>query len=425
LSDLKKSPESDLVKHAEGERSSKESVLSENANKKTSPPDYKKLISKRCSSIKPSGIRKFFDLAANMKGVISLGVGEPDFQTPWFIRDRAVKVLEQGKTVYTANAGLSELRQAIADYQKKRIGVSYRPEDEIVVTVGGSEAIDLAIRALINPGDEAIIVEPCFVCYSPIVSLTGGVPVVIKTVPEEGFKLTPEALQAAITDKTKILILPFPNNPTGAVMERDDLERIAKILRERDIIVISDEIYSELTYGTKHVSIASFEGMRERTLVVNGFSKAFAMTGWRLGYLLGPEPLMVQMLKIHQYAVMCSPTVSQYAAIDALRGGDRDVRRMVDEYDVRRRVIVNALREAGLDCFEPRGAFYVFPSIAKTGLTSAEFCEKLLYEHSVAVVPGDAFGDCGEGYVRISYAYSLSHLMLAIDEIKKFLKNYE
>jgi aminotransferase len=388
-------------------------------------PDYSKLISSNCSNLKPSGIRKFFDLAANMKGVISLGVGEPDFQTPWFIRDKAVKVLEQGKTVYTANAGLAELRKAISDYQDKRIGVRYNPTDEIIVTVGGSEAIDLAIRALINPGDEAVIVEPCFVCYSPIVELTGGVPVVIKTTPEEGFKLTPEALLAALSDKTKIVILPFPNNPTGAVMERADLEPIAEILRERDIIVISDEIYSELTYGTKHVSIASFEGMKERTLVVNGFSKAFAMTGWRLGYLSGPEPLIAQTLKIHQYAVMCSPTVSQYAAIEALRDGDRDVRRMVDEYDIRRRFIVSALREAGLECFEPKGAFYVFPSIAKTGLTSAQFCEQLLYKHSVAVVPGDAFGKCGEGYVRISYAYSLSHIMTAMSKIKEFLKDYE
>jgi aminotransferase len=390
-----------------------------------SVPDYGSLISEKCRLIKPSGIRKFFDLAAEMKDVISLGVGEPDFKTPWFIREKAMDTLQQGKTVYTANAGILELRKAISDYQKDKIGVFYAPENEIIVTVGGSEAIDLAIRALINPGDEAVIVEPCFVCYSPIVELTGGVPVVVKTVPEEGFKLTPAALEAALSDKTKIVILPFPNNPTGAVMDRADLEPIAEILRKRNIIVISDEIYSELTYGTAHCSIASFEGMRERTLVVNGFSKAYAMTGWRLGYLAGPEPLIAQMLKIHQYAVMCSPTVSQYAAIDALRRGERDVRRMADEYDVRRRFILNALNEAGLDCFEPRGAFYVFPSIKKTGLTSAQFAEKLLFEHKVAVVPGDAFGECGEGYVRISYAYSLAHLMTATDEIKKFLKNYE
>jgi aminotransferase len=388
-------------------------------------PDYGSLLSEKCRSIKPSGIRKFFDLAAEMKDVISLGVGEPDFKTPWFIREKAIDTLQQGKTVYTANAGISELRTGISDYLKNKIGVSYDPKNEIIVTVGGSEAIDLAIRALINPGDEAIIVEPCFVCYSPIVELTGGVPVVIKTVPEEGFRLTPAALEAALSEKTKILILPFPNNPTGAVMTKEDLEPIAEILRKRNIIVISDEIYSELTYGVSHCSIASFDGMRERTLVVNGFSKAYAMTGWRLGYLAGPEPLIAQMLKIHQYAVMCSPTVSQYAAIDALRSGERDVRRMVDEYDVRRRFILNALREAGLDCFEPKGAFYVFPSIKKTGLTSAEFAEQLLFRHKVAVVPGDAFGESGEGYVRISYAYSLAHLMSATDEIKKFLKSYE
>jgi aminotransferase len=395
--------------------------LSENGNRK--PFDYSAVISERCKEIKPSGIRKFFDLAANMKGVISLGVGEPDFQTPWFIREKAVNVLQQGKTVYTANAGLPELRRAISDYQSKKIGVRYTPETEIVVTVGGSEAIDLAIRALINPGDEAIIVEPCFVCYSPIVALTGGVPVTIKTTPENGFKLTPEALKAAISKKTKLLILPFPNNPTGAVMEKEDLEPIAEILREHNIIVVSDEIYSELTYGTKHVSIASFDGMKERTLVVNGFSKAYAMTGWRLGYLMGPEPLISQALKIHQYAVMCSPTMSQYAAIEAIKGGEGDVRRMTDEYDVRRRFLVNALREAGLDCFEPKGAFYVFPSIEKTGLTSEEFCEKLLQKYKVAVVPGDAFGESGEGYVRISYAYSLSHLMSAMEKIKSFLSD--
>ncbi|MDR0946815.1 MAG: aminotransferase class I/II-fold pyridoxal phosphate-dependent enzyme [Ruminococcus sp.] len=384
--------------------------------------NYESLISKKALSLKPSGIRKFFDLATNMKGVISLGVGEPDFATPWFIRQKAISALEHGKTVYTANAGLAQLRFAISDYLKEKIGVTYDAAKEIIVTVGGSEAIDLGIRALINPGDEAVIIEPCFVCYAPLVELAGGVPVTIKTMPEDDFKLRPDALLSALTDKTKLLILPFPNNPTGAVMTYEDLKPIAEILRERDIIVISDEIYAELTYGIKHVSIASFAGMKERTLVVNGFSKAYAMTGWRLGYLCGPAELIAQMLKIHQYGIMCSPTVSQYAAIDALNFGAKDVRKMVDEYDARRRWLTNALNELGLKCFEPRGAFYVFPSIQSTGLSSEEFAEKLLFEHKVAVVPGNAFGASGEGYIRISYAYSLGHLMSAIGEIREFLK---
>jgi aminotransferase len=385
-------------------------------------PDYDRFLSNKCKNIKPSGIRKFFDLASNMEGVISLGVGEPDFATPWFIREKAISALEHGKTVYTANSGLMELRRAISEYLVRRMNTAYDPEREIIVTVGGSEAIDLAIRALIEEGDEAIIVEPSFVCYKPIVELCGGVPVIIETIPEEQFKLTPEKLLCAITDKTKLLVLPFPNNPTGAIMERSDLEAISKIIIEKNILVISDEIYAELTYGVSHVSIASLPGMRERTLVVNGFSKAYAMTGWRLGYLCGVPELISQMLKIHQYAIMCSPTVSQYAAIDALRLGDKDVLRMAEEYNIRRRYLVKAFNDIGLDCYEPKGAFYVFPSIKSTGMTSEEFCERLLTEKKVAVVPGNAFGDSGEGYIRVSYAYSLAHLMTAVEKIGEFLK---
>ena len=385
--------------------------------------DYDKLISDKCSKLKPSGIRKFFDIAATVEGVISLGVGEPDFQTPWAIRKTAISTLEKGRTIYTANSGLMDLRKAICNYLAKRIQVEYNPDDEVIVTVGGSEAIDLGIRSLINNGDEVLIVEPCFVCYEPIVSLTGGVPVIIQTRPEEGFKLTAKALKEKITDKTKLLILPFPNNPTGAVMDREDLEEIAAVLRDTNIMVMSDEIYSELTYGTSHVSITQIEGMKERTLLVNGFSKAFAMTGWRLGYIAGPEPIVRQMLKIHQYAIMCSPTVSQYAAVEALKSCEGEVVRMVNEYNIRRRWLVNAFNEIGLECFEPRGAFYVFPSIKSTGLTSEQFCEQLLFEQKVAVVPGDAFGASGEGYIRVSYAYSLKHLMEAIDRIKTFLGN--
>lgn len=384
--------------------------------------NYDNIISERCKGIKPSGIRKFFDIAATMENVISLGVGEPDFQTPWAIRRAAITALEKGKTVYTANAGLMELRKAICGYVKRKINVEYDPAKELIVTVGGSEAIDLGIRALLNPGDEVLIVEPCFVCYAPIVSLTGGVPVTIETKAEEGFKLTAEALKEKITDKTKLLILPFPNNPTGAVMTREELEPIAEILRDTDIMVLSDEIYAELTYEGRHVSIAELEGMKERTLLVNGFSKAFAMTGWRLGYLAGPEPIIKQMLKIHQYAIMCSPTVSQYAAVEAMTNCEGEVVKMVNEYNIRRRWLVQALNDIGLTCFEPKGAFYVFPSIKSTGMSSQKFCEELLYKHNVAVVPGDAFGDCGEGHIRISYAYSLKHLMEAVERIEDFLK---
>lgn len=385
--------------------------------------DYSKIISERCSILKPSGIRKFFDIAATMDGVISLGVGEPDFQTPWTIRRSAIAALEKGKTVYTANAGLMELRKSICNYTKRKLNVEYDPSKELIVTVGGSEAIDLGIRALVDPGDEVLIVEPCFVCYAPIVTLTGGIPVTIETKAENGFKLTAEELKKKITAKTKLLILPFPNNPTGAIMTRAELEPIAEVLRDTNIMVLSDEIYAELTYEGRHVSITELDGMKERTLLVNGFSKAFAMTGWRLGYLAGPEPIVSQMLKIHQYAIMCSPTVSQYAAVEAMNSCDGEVVKMVNEYNIRRRWLVQALNEIGLTCFEPKGAFYVFPSIKSTGLSSQEFCEQLLYKHNVAVVPGDAFGECGEGHIRISYAYSLKYLMEAVERISEFLND--
>ena len=375
--------------------------------------------------MKPSGIRKFFDIAAQMDNVISLGVGEPDFQTPWNVRQAAITSLEKGKTKYTANSGLAELRKAISENIRKNTGVSYCENDEIIVTVGGSEGIDISIRTLIESGDEVLIVEPCFVCYAPIVSLCGGVPVSVQTTEETQFRLTPEMLREKITDKTKLLILPFPNNPTGAIMERSDLEAIAEVIRDTNILILSDEIYSSLTYGTKHCSIIEIEGMKERTIYVNGFSKAYAMTGWRLGYVAGPKPIIKQMLKIHQYGIMSSPTVSQYAAVEALENCDEDIVKMRDEYDMRRRWLVKALNDIGLTCFEPKGAFYVFPSIKSTGLTSEEFCERLVYEHNVAVVPGNAFGECGEGYIRISYAYSLKHIMTAIDRIKEFLADLD
>lgn len=385
--------------------------------------DYDRILSDKCKEIKPSGIRKFFDIANSMEGIISLGVGEPDFATPWTIRSKAITTLQQGKTVYTANAGLLELRCAISKYLERKYELKYDPKDEIIITVGGSEAIDLCVRAVVDPGDEVLVVEPSFVCYKPIVDLMHGVPVVIETKPEDNFKLTAEALREKITDKTKLLILPFPNNPTGAILTRPELEAIADVLRGTNILVLTDEIYSELTYQGKHVSIASIDGMQERTLYVNGFSKAFAMTGWRLGYVAGPQPLVSQMLKIHQYAIMCSPTVSQYAAIDALEKCDDDVQAMVREYDMRRRYIVNAFNELGMTCFEPGGAFYVFPCIKSTGLTSQQFCEDLLYKHKVAVVPGDAFGSCGEGYIRVSYAYSLQHLKTAVECIREYLED--
>lgn len=387
--------------------------------------DYDKLISEKCRVMKPSGIRKFFDIAAQMDNVISLGVGEPDFQTPWNVKQAAITALEKGKTKYTANSGLAELRKAISENIRKNTGVSYCDNDEIIVTVGGSEGIDISIRTLIESGDEVLIVEPCFVCYAPIVSLCGGVPVSVQTTEETQFRLTPEMLREKITDKTKLLILPFPNNPTGAIMERSDLEAIAEVIRDTNILILTDEIYSSLTYGTKHCSIIEIDGMKERTIYVNGFSKAYAMTGWRLGYVAGPKPIIKQMLKIHQYGIMSSPTVSQYAAIEALENCDEDIIKMRDEYDMRRRWLVKALNDIGLTCFEPKGAFYVFPSIKSTGLTSEEFCERLVYEHNVAVVPGNAFGECGEGYIRISYAYSLKHIMTAIERIKEFLADLD
>lgn len=385
--------------------------------------DYDKILSKKVQDIPFSGIRKFFDIAASYKDVISLSVGEPDFKTPWAIRKEAIKTLEKGKTTYTANAGLEQLRGAVSDYLYSRTEIRYDSKKELIITVGGSEAIDLAVRALIDVGDEVLIPEPSFVCYSPIVSLANGVPVSIETTVENNFKLTPEQLKAHITPKTKLLILPYPNNPTGAVMRKEDLEAIAEVLRETDIMILSDEIYSELTYGdTKHVSIVQIEGMRERTILINGFSKAFSMTGWRLGFSAAPEAVTKQMLKIHQYGIMSSPSVSQYAAITALTECMEDVERMRDEYDLRRRLIVKGFNDLGLECFEPEGAFYIFPSIKSTGLTSQEFCEKLIESHRVAVVPGDAFGKCGEGFIRVSYAYSLNHIKTALQRIGEFVK---
>lgn len=385
--------------------------------------DYNKVVSKKAFEMKPSGIRKFFDIAQTLEGVISLGVGEPDFPTPWSIRREAITALEKGKTVYSANAGLIDLRKAISEYIENDTKQKYDPAKEIIVTVGGSEAIDLAIRAIIEPGDEALVVEPCFVCYKPIIQLMGGKAVTIETKLEDNFRLTAEELKDKITPKTKLLILPFPNNPTGAVMRKKDLEEITEVLKDTNIIVVSDEIYSKLTYGEKHTSIIEIEGMRERTIYINGFSKAFAMTGWRLGYLAGPNELVRHMLKIHQYAIMCSPTVSQYAGIEAIKNCDEDVRKMVSEYDMRRRFLVDRFNKLGLECFNPEGAFYVFPSIKSTGLSSQEFCERLVKEKKVAVVPGDAFGDCGEGFIRVSYAYSLNHLREATDRIEDFLKS--
>ncbi|MDO5125683.1 MAG: aminotransferase class I/II-fold pyridoxal phosphate-dependent enzyme [Ruminococcus sp.] len=383
--------------------------------------DYNKVLSKTVIEMKPSGIRKFFDIAQNLEGVISLGVGEPDFKTPWKIRETAIESLEKGRTVYTANAGLIELRKEISKYFERSIDTSYDPQSEIVVTVGGSEAIDISIRTLIEPGDEVLIVEPCFVCYSPIVSLSGGVPVSIETKAENEFRLTADELREKITDKTKLLILPYPNNPTGAIMERKDLEAIAEVLRGTDIMVISDEIYSELTYSGKHCSIVQIDGMRERTIVINGFSKSFAMTGWRLGFMAGPKEIIRHSLKLHQYAIMSSPTTSQYAAVVALQSCEKDIEIMRNEYNMRRRFIVDAFNKLGLDCFTPQGAFYVFPCIKSTGMTSDEFCEKLVMTKKVAVVPGTAFGKCGEGFIRVSYAYSINHLKEAVKRIGEFI----
>lgn len=387
--------------------------------------DYNNLLSKRVQEIKPSGIRKFFDIASEMEDVISLGVGEPDFKTPWTVRAKAIETLEKGKTVYTANAGLAMLREEICNYLKSKYNLTYNPNKETVVTVGGSEAIDMCIRSLVEEGDEVLVVEPCFVAYAPIISLSGGKVVSIETKAEDNFRLTAKALKEKITDKTKLLIFPFPNNPTGAIMRREHLEEIAEVLRDTNIMVLSDEIYSELTYNGKHVSIAELDGMKERTVVVNGFSKSFSMTGWRLGYACGPEPVIKQMTKIHQFAIMCAPTTSQYAAIEALRHCEENIQNMVEEYDRRRRFIVDSFNKMGLTCFEPEGAFYIFPSIKKTGLTSDEFCHKLLQEKHVAVVPGTAFGECGEGFVRVSYSYSVKHISEAVKRIGEFLSEME
>ena len=384
--------------------------------------DYDKLIAPAAAAMRPSGIRKFFDLAAEMPECISLGVGEPDFKTPWAVREAGIESLEHGRTRYTSNAGLKELRAEIARYLDRRMGLKYDPAKEVLVTVGGSEAIDMCIRALVQSGDEVIIPEPCFVCYEPITTLSGGVPIHVACRQEDEFRLRADALKAAITPKTKLLIMPFPNNPTGAVMEREDLEAIAEVLRGTNIMVLSDEIYAELNYGLQnHVSIAALPGMAERTVVVNGFSKTYAMTGWRLGYACGPAPIIKIMTKIHQSAIMSAPTTSQYAAITALKDCDGEIERMRNEYNMRRRLVVKSFNDMGLSCFEPRGAFYAFPCIKSSGMTSEEFCTKLLEQKHVAIIPGNAFGASGEGYARVSYAYSVEHLMEALRRIREFL----
>ncbi|HWT73277.1 MAG TPA: aminotransferase class I/II-fold pyridoxal phosphate-dependent enzyme [Mobilitalea sp.] len=381
-------------------------------------------LAKSVIEIQPSGIRKFFDIVSEMKDAISLGVGEPDFDTPWHIREEGIYSLEKGKTFYTSNAGLKELKMEICNYLKRRFDLSYDFNKETIVTVGGSEAIDIALRAMLEPGDEVLVPQPCYVSYHPCTVLAGGKPVIIELKGENDFKLTIEQLIAAITDKTKIMILAYPNNPTGAIMTYDDLKALVDIIIEKDIIVISDEIYSELTYGSKHVSIASFPGMKERTVVINGFSKSYAMTGWRLGYAVGPAAIIEQMVKIHQFAIMCAPTTSQYAGIEAVKNGDTDVEMMRDAYDKRRRYLIHALRGMGLECFEPYGAFYVFPCIKSLGMTSEEFSTRLLQEEKVAIVPGTAFGECGEGYLRISYAYSIENLKIALERIERFVARY-
>lgn len=372
--------------------------------------------------IKPSGIRKFFDIVSEMEDAISLGVGEPDFDTPWHIRDEGIYSLEKGRTFYTSNAGLKELKREVVRYINRKQGIEYDAGAEVIITVGGSEAIDIGLRAMLNPGEEVLIPQPSYVSYEPCVVLADGVPVIINLKAENEFRLTAKELKEAITDKTKVLILPFPNNPTGAIMERKDLEEIAEVIIENDLFVMSDEIYAELTYKGEHVSIAAIPGMRERTILINGFSKAYAMTGWRLGYACGPKAIIEQMVKIHQFAIMCAPTTSQYAAVEALRNGDNDVEEMREAYNQRRRYLMNAFREMGLECFEPFGAFYVFPSIREFGMTSEEFASRFLEEEKVAAVPGTAFGDCGEGFLRISYAYSLDNLKIAIGRLKNFVE---
>ena len=388
--------------------------------------DYSTVLNQKVQAIKPSGIRRFFDIANEMDNVISLSIGEPDFTTPWHVREEGVRSLEDGKTWYSPNRGFIELRQEISRWLKRHYHVNYNDKEEILVTVGGSEAIDLCLRSLISPGDEVLIPEPSFVCYVPLTEMAGGVPVVLETKAEDRFRITPEALRAKITPKTKLLILPYPNNPTGAVMRREHLEAIAEVVRENDLMVLSDEIYSALTYGdTNHVTFSAIDGMWERTIVVNGFSKAFAMTGWRLGYAVGPAQIIKAMTKLHQYGIMSAPTTAQYAAIEALKNGDEDIVYMREQYDMRRRLVVDGFNSMGLTCFEPEGAFYVFPCIKKTGLTSEEFCERLLYEERVAVVPGSAFGDCGEGFVRVSYSYSIKHITEALSRIEHFIKQFE
>ena len=386
--------------------------------------NYNELMIKRVTDVQPSGIRKFFDIVNEMGDAISLGVGEPDFDTPWHIREEGIYSLEKGRTFYSANAGLLELREEICRYMKRRFELSYEAKTQVLVTVGGSEAIDIALRLLVQQGDEVLIPEPSYVSYKPCTIYAGGTPVPIETKEENNFKLTADELRSAITPKTKVLILPYPNNPTGAIMEREDLEAIAEVLRETNIIVLSDEIYAELTYGKKHVSIANIEGMYERTILISGFSKAYAMTGWRLGYVLGPAPILKEMTKIHQFAIMCAPTTSQYAAIEAMKNGDQDVDMMCESYNQRRRLMVNHFRSMGLSCFEPEGAFYVFPCIKSTGMTSDEFCERLLKEEKVAVVPGTAFGSYGEGFIRCSYAYSVDALKEALTRIERFVARY-
>ncbi len=385
--------------------------------------DYSKILSQKIVNIKPSGIRKFFDLLNDAKDVVGLTVGQPDFETPWHISEKAIKSIENGKTYYTANSGLPTLREGIAAYLDRRFGLNYDPADEIIVTVGGSEALDVSLRALIDPGDEVILPLPAFVCYEPIIELCGGKPVIINTKAENKFRLTAQELKEAITEKTKLLVLPFPNNPTGAILDENDLEEIAKVLRPTNIAVLSDEIYAELTYGRRHTSIASLEGMRERTIIASGFSKAYAMTGWRLGYIAAPKEIAQQMYKIHQYGIMCAPTASQFAGLEAINSGDEDIEYMKSHYNRRRIMLLDGLRSLGFECFEPEGAFYLFPKITDGSITSEEFCEKLLYEAGVAIVPGTAFGDCGEGYARLSYAYSVQHIEKALDRMEKFLKN--
>ena len=379
-------------------------------------------LSDKVVNIKPSGIRKFFDIVQEMDDVISLSVGEPDFDTPWHIRDEGIYSLEKGRTFYTSNAGLKELKEEISHYLKRKQGVEYNPKDEMFVTVGGSEAIDVAMRAMLNPGEEVLIPQPSFVSYEPCAILANGVPVIIELKAENEFRLTAKELEEAITDKTKIVVLPFPNNPTGAIMEKKDLEEIAEVIIKHDLFVISDEIYSELTYKDKHVSIVEIPGMLERTILINGFSKSYAMTGWRLGYACGPKEIIAQMLKIHQFAIMCAPTTSQYAAVEALRNGDEDVEQMKEAYNQRRRYLMHAFKEMGLECFEPFGAFYVFPCIKEFGLSSEEFATRFLKEEKVAIVPGTAFGDCGEGFLRISYASSLENLKTAMSRLADFIE---